>query len=441
MNSLKSKYRNLIVLSLLTLTTLVFAPHAHAQSAGVDVWWPAENARMTGTQPWKTLLQGKSVGEYAMYWSVDNGQENYMGDSYQDYPHKETQVNLAGWNWKGSGPYAVTFIARSWNSQELARKTVKIYTGTTPPPAPITVPAPAPVPVPAPAPQPTPAPTPTPLVTPSAPQTFYAAPANYSSNNPVLQKLIAAPKAAWFGGWNTDVAADTRRITVDAAKTGATPVLVAYNIPNRDCGSYSAGGAGNSAAYLSWIRSFAEGIGNRKALVVLEPDALAGMDCLSEKDRAERISLLSKAVSILKARSSTKVYLDAGHAKWVGVNEMASRLSKTNISKADGFALNVSNYITTSETTTYGTSLSKALGNKHFVIDTSRNGNGSNGQWCNPSGRALGQAPTTNTGNSLIDAYLWVKTPGESDGQCNGGPSAGTWWPEYALGLAKAAGW
>ena len=34
-------------------------------------------------------------------------------------------------------------------------------------------------------------------------------------------------------------------------------------------------------------------------------------------------------------------------------------------------------------------------------------------------------------------AYLWVKRPGESDGPCNGGPSAGQWWPEYALGLAQ----
>ena len=38
-----------------------------------------------------------------------------------------------------------------------------------------------------------------------------------------------------------------------------------------------------------------------------------------------------------------------------------------------------------------------------------------------------------------MDAYLWVKTPGESDGTCNGGPRAGQWWPEYALGLSRTA--
>jgi len=111
------------------------------------------------------------------------------------------------------------------------------------------------------------------------------------------------------------------------------------------------------------------------------------------------------------------------------------------VAAADGFSLNVSNFYTTTDSTTYGTALSSKINNKHFVIDTSRNGNGSNGDWCNPSGRALGQFPTVSTGNSLIDAYLWLKTPGESDGSCNGGPSAGTWWTDYALGLGKNAGY
>ena len=75
----------------------------------------------------------------------------------------------------------------------------------------------------------------------------------------------------------------------------------------------------------------------------------------------------------------------------------------------------------------------------NFVIDTSRNGNGSNGEWCNPRGRAIGSRPTTATGNNLVDAYLWIKVPGESDGYCNGGPSAGTFWPEYALELVRNA--
>jgi endoglucanase len=37
-----------------------------------------------------------------------------------------------------------------------------------------------------------------------------------------------------------------------------------------------------------------------------------------------------------------------------------------------------------------------------------------------------------------VDAYLWVKQPGASDGTCRAGaPPAGHWWPEYALQLVR----
>ena len=100
----------------------------------------------------------------------------------------------------------------------------------------------------------------------------------------------------------------------------------------------------------------------------------------------------------------------------------------------------------------------------HFVVDTSRNGQGpwtpagrrlpDPQDWCNPPGRGLGIRPTTATGDPLADAFLWVKVPGESDGQCsrgltdNGGvdpewgvvdPAAGAWFPQQALQLAQLA--
>jgi endoglucanase len=100
-----------------------------------------------------------------------------------------------------------------------------------------------------------------------------------------------------------------------------------------------------------------------------------------------------------------------------------------------------------------------------FVIDTSRNGQGpwtpdpdagypDAQDWCNPPGRGVGLRPTTDTGTPLLDAVLWVKVPGESDGSCNRGiegsttdpewggivdPAAGAWFPEQALQLARLA--
>lgn len=75
------------------------------------------------------------------------------------------------------------------------------------------------------------------------------------------------------------------------------------------------------------------------------------------------------------------------------------------------------------------------------MIDTSRNGLGATNELFNPPGRALGSPPGVRTGHAQVDAFLWVKNPGESDGTANGGPVAGQWWAEYALGLAERAQW
>ncbi len=167
-------------------------------------------------------------------------------------------------------------------------------------------------------------------------------------------------------------------------------------------------------------------------MVVLEPDALS-LDCLYENS----VGLLAEAVSILKSNVHISVYIDAGHSNWVPSADMATRLVDANVGTADGFSLNVSNFYTNEENIIYGEEVSALIGGKHFIMDTGRNGNGWNGEWCNPSGRSLGENPNTQTGNSLVDAFLWVKPPGESDGTCNGGPSAGAWWAEYALGLVQ----
>ncbi len=136
------------------------------------------------------------------------------------------------------------------------------------------------------------------------------------------------------------------------------------------------------------------------------------------------------------------VYLDAGNAGWHGAAEMATMLRAAGVDRARGFALNVSNFHDTSEERGYGDAISAALGGTvHFVIDTSRNGLGPapGDVWCNPPGRALGARPSATTGDPLADAYLWIKIPGESDGTCNGGPGAGQWWLDYAIGLATRA--
>jgi endoglucanase len=257
----------------------------------------------------------------------------------------------------------------------------------------------------------------------------------------LMDRVAAGASAQWIGNWNTNVQADVDAAASRISGTGALPVFVAYNIPQRDCGGLSGNSTTTADAYRSWVTAFANGIGARRAAVVLEPDALAAMDCLSPADQQVRVSLLRFAVETFASKGRVGGYLDAGHPGWISAATMAQRLTSAGVALAQGFSLNVSNFLATQDNVSYGSDISARVGGKHFVIDTGRNGLGPTAdyQWCNPAGRALGNRPTTATGNALVDAYLWIKTPGESDGACNGAPAAGAWMPEYALGLAQRA--
>ena len=254
----------------------------------------------------------------------------------------------------------------------------------------------------------------------------------------LLMAIADRPVARWLGGWVNNIEGEVNSAVSTITGSGALPVFVAYNIPNRDCGSYSAGGAKGGDAYRKWINGFAAGLRGRQSIVILEPDALPGMDCLDKAGQAARISLMKEAVHALKAKGAL-VYIDAGHSSWRSAETMAARLKQVDIAAADGFSLNVSNYLSTASNIAYGERLARLVGGKHFLIDTSRNGVGNTKEWCNPRGQALGIAPTTNTGHPLVDAFLWIKQPGESDGTCRGGPQAGSWWTDIALELSKAA--
>ncbi|OLZ73988.1 endoglucanase [Streptomyces amritsarensis] len=261
----------------------------------------------------------------------------------------------------------------------------------------------------------------------------------------VLRRIADRPVALW--GRPGDPGPAIRRARAAAQASGRTLVLAAHNIPHRDCGQLPAGGAADARAYRGWIGAFADAVGDARAIVVLEPHAVAhAVDgCVRAEHRAERYRLLSEAVDRLKRNRHTKVYLDAGDPAWIrDPADLAGPLREAGLDRADGFALNVSGFQPDAAVRAYGAKLSRAVGGRHFVVDTGRNGEGPlpgdrERASCNPPGRALGTPPTDRTGDPLVDAYLWVKGPGESDGTCRGGPAAGTWWPEQALGLARRA--
>jgi len=258
----------------------------------------------------------------------------------------------------------------------------------------------------------------------------------------LIDKIAKQPQALWLGEWNSNIYRTVQYNVAHAKDDGAVVAFVAYNLPHRDCGQESAGGLKKADDYRRWIRRIAAGIKDDAAIVVLEPDALGLLtkaNCLSKEQQTERLALIKDAVRVLRQNPKTVVYIDSGHAHWDPAPVFAERLKQAGIDEANGFSLNTSNYVTTEENIAFGKKISALVGGAHFVIDTSRNGAGAtpDNQWCNPPGRKLGKPPTTTTDDPLIDGLLWLKRPGESDGECNGGPKAGVFWIEKALDMAQ----
>jgi endoglucanase len=285
----------------------------------------------------------------------------------------------------------------------------------------------------------------------AAPSVFYVDPqtnaARWVAANPndgrtavIRDRIASVPQPRWYTTTNTStVRAQVSDFVGAAASAGKIPIMVVYNVPNRDCGGASSGGAPSHAAYRAWVDEVAAGLQGRPAYIVLEPDVLPLMtNCQDAQQQAETRSSMAYAGKRLKAGSSqAKVFFDIGHSAWLSPSEAAARLRAADISgSADGISTNVSNYRATSAEVTYAKAILANLGDNRLraVIDTSRNGNGPLGsEWCDPAGRKIGTPSTTETGDAQIDAFLWVKLPGEADGCI---ASAGQFVPQRAYELA-----
>jgi hypothetical protein len=257
----------------------------------------------------------------------------------------------------------------------------------------------------------------------------------------IRDRIAKVPQGRWFTQNNpSTVRGEVSSFVGAAAKAGKVPILVVYNIPNRDCSGASAGGLPSHALYRKWIDQVAAGLQGRPATVILEPDVLPLMsNCLNKAQQAQVQASMAYAGKKLKSASAkAKVYFDAGHSNWLAPDEMARRLVAAGIAgSADGISTNVSNYRATSNEIAYAKKVLAAVGVRRLsaVIDTSRNGNGPLGdEWCDPAGRAIGKPTTTATGDSKIAAFLWVKLPGESDGCI---APAGQFVPQRAFDLAR----
>lgn len=263
-------------------------------------------------------------------------------------------------------------------------------------------------------------------------------------HQPLIYKEIAAsPTAMWVG--EADPTAQVDNYLTYALKARKLGVMVAYNIPNRDLGSHSAGGAADAAAYAQWATLFAKTIGSRPCMVILEPDSLMHMVGKPAGMREQQIAILNSAIDAFATHAPDAwIYADGGSGDWPKPQDIAPLIGRLHTSKLRGFSVNVSNYNTDEACAEQAGAILKLLTAqgtpvKGWVYDTSRNGNGPapDNAWCNPPGRRLGALAAAGTQGA--DANLWIKLPGESDGECGAYPDlrAGAFSPAIAYNLIK----
>ena len=337
----------------------------------------------------------------------------------------------------------------------------------------------------------------------------YTASVEATAKNPpdeadVVRKVATYPTGVWLSdikavenlkGW-----LDEAKKQQDASGVPTMTVIVVYNLPNRDCSAESSAGElkveenGETRYRTEFIDPIAaqfKAHPDQPIGVILEPDSLGNMatNMAIPKCQQSRSAYKNGIIHAIKSfhLPNVSVYLDAAHAGWLGWDDNRAKIAKifkTVLSEAGGprmirgFAINTSNYTHLSNRDgavlepsnpcpnelTYAKTLGETLAmygfkDHGYIIDTSRNGKGNIrakwGSWCNVHGAGIGERPRVEP-EPGIDAYFWIKPPGESDGVADpsqprfdemcggpdaakGAPQAGQWFESYFLDLVRNA--
>ncbi|KAH7073617.1 cellobiohydrolase II [Paraphoma chrysanthemicola] len=289
--------------------------------------------------------------------------------------------------------------------------------------------------------------------------------------------------------------------TKNAAGANLMGTFVVYNLPDRDCAALASNGELKidedgvnkyKVEYIDKIAATLRKYPDIKVNLAIEPDSLANMITNMGVAKCSRAAKTYEDLTVyaLKALSfpNVSMYLDGGHAGWLGWDANIGPAAKiyARVYKAAGsprsvrgIVTNVSNYnafsiaqcpaITTPNkncdekrfVNAFAPLLRAEGFPAHFIVDVGRSGKQPTaqqawGDWCNAQGAGFGQRPTTNTGDALVDALVWVKPGGESDGTSDTtaarydgfcgkpsafkpAPEAGTWFQAYFEMLLKNA--
>ncbi|KAF9267764.1 glycoside hydrolase family 6 protein [Marasmius fiardii PR-910] len=243
--------------------------------------------------------------------------------------------------------------------------------------------------------------------------------------------------------------------------------VVIYDLPGRDCAANASNGELSVGEIDKYKTQFIDPIvtiikahPEVAIAAIIEPDSLPNLVTNLDLAKCQAAASgyregIQYALSNLNL-PNVAMYIDAGHGGWLGWNDNvqpgAQELANAykgagSPSSLRGFSTNVAGWNAWSkvpgefENATgqsnkaqdedrYVTILGNALASvgvpNHAIVDTGRNAvQGLRlewGDWCNVNGAGFGVRPTSNTGNPLADALVWVKPGGESDGTSD--PSA-----------------
>lgn len=263
----------------------------------------------------------------------------------------------------------------------------------------------------------------------------------------IRSRITTQPVALWLTGPESylNLGAAVRR----ARAVDGTLVLTLYDIPGRWDG-INAPSPVTPAQYRAFVDRVVSILGDTRAAVVVEPDALWLADRQTPPGTVayqQRIASLRYAIAAFSQRAvGSRLYLDAGTSSGsVQPVRMAQLLSAAGVAAIAGFAVNVSSFAPNGEIEAWAQAVRQALRTRNgiadprYVVDTSRNGNSNwDGRWCNPAGRRIGVPPALYLDPTGLDATLWVKEPGTSDGDCgNGlGSHGGEFLPQVAYAQA-----
>ena len=194
----------------------------------------------------------------------------------------------------------------------------------------------------------------------------------------LLGRLALEPRALFIGSWiGSSSIKDAAAEIVQDTQQGDPNVLTQFGTFELRPweGAWSGQGQWNVPDSERWYKGLAAGIGNARALVILQID----LPFAAKTRNQQPETIDSYGTKVLSANPHTTVYIDAGAFEWLSPAEQGALLISNGIRHARGFSVNDTQYGSTSQELGYGAQVLAYLNahgvtGKHFLVNTAQNG-------------------------------------------------------------------